>query len=186
MSSEQQQSAPEGIQKPSMPVNAGRRRIARAGIGAAGVLLTLESKVAMATGPACIAPSAAALSRGAISNYVEQGRCDALKPEDWVQREQWPHPKGEQFGQLFSGANAEYAQVTLSEMLSLDVHRHFIGRAFVTTFLNIRSGMLTVMDENTLFKMWDDLQANHVYMPNPSVTWVPAQVHAYLESTYFG
>lgn len=100
--------------------------------------------------------------------------------------EQWPYPKGEQFGQLFTGADAEHAQVTLGDLLSLDVHRQFIGRAFVTTFLNIRSGKLTVMEEATLFKMWEDLQTNHVYMPNPAVTWVPAEVQAYLESTYFG
>lgn len=141
----------------------------------------------MATGPTCVAPSAAALSHGGNSNYVEQGRCDALTPEQWKNAELWPYPKDKQFGQLFScrGTDEAYAQVTLSDLLSLEAHRQYIGCAFATTFLNIRSGKLTVMDETTLFKMWDDLQANHVYMPNPSVTWTPFDVHQYLESTYF-
>lgn len=186
--STEQQSASNGTMKPAIQVpNPGRRRIARAGIGAAGVLLTLESRVAMATGPTCVAPSAAALSHGGNSNYVEQGRCDAIGPERWVEMELWPYPKDTEFGRLFrsKGTDSDYAQVKLFDLLALDEYQQYIGRAFATTFLNIRSGKLTVMKESTLFKMWDDLQDNLVYSPMPTVTWTPLEVRAYLESTYF-
>lgn len=188
--STEQQAPRDGTTQPAMQLqNAGRRRVARMGIGAAGVLLTLESKVAMATGPQCVAPSAAALSHGGNSNYVEQGRCDAVGPEYWVRTaDSWPISKDITFGQLFicKGDNARYADVTLIDILGDEIYRDFVGRAAATTYLNIVTGKLTVMDESTLFRMWNDLQDRQVYSPMPKVIWTPFDVRKYLESTYRG
>ncbi len=167
--------------------NAGRRRIARAGIGAAGILLTLESRVAMATGPQCVAPSAAALSHGDNSNYVERGRCEAIGPERWVElTDQWPCSKDVKFGALFKcrGAEAEFADIEVLKILSEVAYVEFIGRALATTYLNILSGKLTVLDDTTLLKMWDDLQTYQAYSPTSNVTWTAYDVRLYLESTY--
>lgn len=49
---------------------AARRRLAKAGLGAAGVLMTLESRATLHHGPICVAPSAA-LSTGADSTYTK-------------------------------------------------------------------------------------------------------------------
>jgi len=186
--STEHQPADDGTTKPSMPVpNAGRRRIARAGIGAAGVLLTLESRVAMATGPKCVAPSAAALSHGGNSNYVEKGRCTAIGPKDWVRfADSWPCSKHIKFGALFKcrGTDVQYGEIELIKILSEDTYNEFVGRAVATTYLNILAGKLTVMNDRTLFKMWDDLQSRQVYSPVPNVYWTPYDVRIYLESTY--
>lgn len=167
--------------------NAGRRRIARAGIGAAGVLLTLESKVAMATGPKCVAPSAASLSHGGNSNYVQRGRCNAIGPEDWVRLAYfWPCSKDIEFGAIFKckGRDVQFARVKLIKILGEHKYRNFVGRAVATTYLNIVTGKLSVMNEETLFKMWYDLQTRQTYSPTPKVVWTPYDVRKYLESTY--
>jgi len=186
--STEQQPAHDGTTKPPMQVpNAGRRRIARAGIGAAGVLLTLESRVAMATGPKCVAPSAAALSHGGSSNYVKQNHCSALGPKDWVRMADfWPCSKNIKFGALFTckGTDVQFREIELVKILGDDTYSEFIGRAVATTYLNIVTGKLTVIDNRTLFKMWDDLQAHQTYSPKRGVTWTPYDVRMYLESTY--
>lgn len=187
MSIEQHISGDGAAKPPAQVHNAGRRRIARAGIGAAGVLLTLDSRVAMATGPKCVAPSAAALSHGGNSNYVERGRCDAVGPEHWVRAaDYWPCSKHIKFGALFGckGSDAPYAEIEMIKILSESAYADFVGRAVATTYLNIVTGKLTVMDEATLFKMWDSLQTHQAYSPVPKVIWTPTDVRKYLESTY--
>lgn len=187
MSTEQHNSGGELVKPPTQMHNAGRRRIARAGIGAAGVLLTLDSRVAMATGPKCVAPSAAALSHGGNSNYVERGRCNAIGPEHWVRAaDYWPCSKTIKFGTLFTckGTDAHYADIEVIKILGEDAYIDFVGRAIATTYLNIVTGKLTVMTEATLFKMWDSLQTHQAYSPMPTVIWTPTDVRMYLESTY--
>lgn len=169
--------------------NAGRRRIARAGIGAAGVLLTLESRVAMATGPKCVAPSAAALSHSGNSNYARQGQghCSAMGPKDWVQMaDSWPCSKNIKFGALFNcwGTDTHFNEVELVKILDEDIYNEFIGRSVATTYLNILTGKLTVMDKETLLTIWRELQEHQRYSPKRGVIWTPYDVRKYLESTY--
>lgn len=186
----EQQPAGDGMTKPPMQVpNAGRRRIARAGIGAAGVLLTLESRVAMATGPQCVAPSAAALSHVGNSNYARQGQghCSALSPKDWVQMaDSWPCSKNIKFGALFTcgGTDMHFNEIELVRILDEDIYSEFIGRSVATTYLNIVTGKLTVIDKATLLTIWQELQSGQSYSPRRNVVWTPYDVRKYLESTY--
>lgn len=191
MSTEQQ--AHDDLPPPPMPMsvaNAGRRRLGKVGIGAAGVLLTLESRVAMATNPQCVAPSAAALSHGGNSNYVEDGRCGGLPPEKWANlSKRWPCSADIKFGALFRCSDPKYANVKLIDILrGYDQrgtnYRKYVGRAFATTYFNILAGSVTVLDERKLFKMWNDLQTRQVYSPMPKVYWSASQVRGYLETTY--
>lgn len=188
--STEQQPAGDGTTKPIMQVpNAGRRRIARAGIGAAGVLLTLESRVAMATGPTCVAPSAAALSHVGNSNYAKQGQghCSALGPKDWVKMaDYWPCSKNIKFGALFpcKGTDMHFNEIELVKILDDDTYSEFIGRSVATTYLNILTGKLTVIEKGTLLKIWHDLQDHQSYSPKRNVVWTPYDVRKYLESTY--
>jgi len=190
MSTEQQ--AHDDIPSPPIPVaNAGRRRLGKVGIGAAGVLLTLESRVAMATSPQCVAPSAAALSHGGNSNYVEQGRCGGLSPEKWSTLSKlWPCSDQIKFGKLFPCTD-KHANVMLIDILrgydgKGNNYRHFVGRAVAATYFNIVLGKVTVLDEKTLFRMWRDLQEKKYYSPMPDVQWSASEVRGYLETTYFG
>lgn len=181
----------DDLPPPPIPVaNAGRRRLGKVGIGAAGVLLTLESRVAMATNPQCVAPSAASLSHGGNSNYVEKGRCRGLTPEQWAKlSKRWPCAADIKFGQLFRCYDAKYANVKLIDILrgydkKGNDYRKYIGRAMATTYFNIVAGNVTVLDEARLFKMWNDLQTRQVYSPMPKVYWSASQVRRYLETTY--
>lgn len=190
MSTEQQPH--DDLPSPPIPVaNAGRRRLGKVGIGAAGVLLTLESRVAMATNPQCVAPSAAALSHGGNSNYVEDGRCGGLTPEKWSSLSKiWPCSADIKFGQLFPCAD-KHAKVKLVDILrgydeKGNNYRNYVGRAVAATYFNILAGKVTVLDEKTLFKMWRDLQEKKYYSPMPKVQWTASEVRGYLETTYFG
>lgn len=180
------------IATPPLPLaNAGRRRLGKAGIGAAGVLLTLESRVALATNYRCVAPSAASLSHGGNSNYVEKGRCEGQPPSYWCEKSRrWPCSKEIQFGALFScGMDAKYAKAKLIDILKgydtlgNDYYK-FVGGAVATTYFNILAGYVTVLDEKTLFKMWNTMQSGQAYSPARNVYWTPRQVRKYLENTY--
>lgn len=190
MSTEQQPH--DEIATPPIPVaNAGRRRLGKVGIGAAGVLLTLESRVAMATNPQCVAPSAASLSH-VDSNYVEKGRCRGLTPEQWSKlSRRWPCASDIKFGALFPCSDPKYAKVALIDILTGydkrgNSYRKYVGRAVATTYFNILAGSVTVLDEKTLFKMWNDLQTRRYYSPTPKVYWSASEVRGYLETTYLG
>lgn len=190
--STEQQPHQQNVPPPVPVVNTGRRRLGKAGLGAAGVLLTLESRVAMATTPQCVAPSAAALSHGGNSNYVEDGRCKGKPPEYWAGMSQhWPCSRDIKFGDLFpcGVGSAKYAKIKLIDILRGydnrgNSYRRFVGRAVATTYLNIVAGKVSVLDERDLFKMWSDLQSRHSYSPVPKVYWSASEVHAYLETTY--
>jgi len=190
MPTEQQRD--ESIESPPIRVvNTGRRRLGKAGLGAAGVLLTLESRVAMATTPHCVAPSAAALSHGGNSNYVKSP-CKGNPPEYWAGKtRRWPCAEDIKFGALFTcgPGSSKYAKVKLVDILrGYDSHRNdyrsFVGRAVAATYFNILAGDVTVLDEKTLFKMWRDLQSGNSYSPVPKVYWSASDVRNYLETTY--
>lgn len=177
---------------PLPPVaNAGRRRLGKAGIGAAGVLLTLESRVALATNYRCVAPSAASLSHGGNSNYVEKGRCEGQPPSYWCEKSRrWPCSKEIEFGALFRcGIDAKYAKAKLIDILKGydtpdDEFYKFVGGAVATTYFNILAGYVTVLDEKTLYQMWTAMQSGQAYSPARNVSWTPSQVRKYLENTY--
>lgn len=176
---------------PPPVVNAGRRRLGKAGVGAAGVLMTLESKVAMATNYRCVAPSAASLSHGGNSNYVEKGHCNGQPPSYWCKMSRrWPCSEDIRFGALFRGSrDAKYANAKLIDILKgyddpgSDYYK-FVGGAIATTYFNILAGYVTVLDKETLFDMWGSLQAGRPYSPTRDVYWYPWQVRKYLENTY--
>lgn len=146
----------------------------------------------MATNPQCVAPSAAALSHGGNSNYVENGRCSGKPPEYWAgMSHYWPCSHDIKFGAIFpcgTGA-ARYAKIKLIDILrgydsKGNNYRLFVGRAVATTYFNILAGKVTVLDEKDLFKMWGDLQSRQSYSPMPKVHWSAREVRSYLETTY--
>lgn len=166
-----------------------RRRLAKAGIGAAGILWTLESRATMTTGPRCVAPSAAAMS-GGNSNYADKNsHCGAQGPDYWCKISYyWPCSRNITFGELFHcrGGNDGFGKLKLVDILGKDEYRNHVGRELANAFLNVLTGKLYVISTQTLTKMWNDLQSKGYYSPKRRVQWTAHDVRDYLEATWRG
>jgi hypothetical protein len=172
-----------------------RRRLAKAGIGAAGVLWTLESRAAM--GPMmCKAPSGA-LSGGLSSHYGPPPVCDGRSPGYWKNHTgEWPIPLTTMFADVFyvagskQSCNAEtkdksYLCSTMLNLLSpqtFDLYN--LAMHTVATYLNIKSGKINFLPIDTLLTMWTDVQIKGYYAPTAGVQWNAEQVKNYLEATH--
>lgn len=169
------------------PHGARRRRLAKAGLGAAGVLMTLESRATLHHGPVCVAPSAA-LSTGADSTYTKSRvTCSARGPEYWAKMSYfWPCSRNIKFGEVFhcKGGNTQYANVKLVDILGSNKFDGFVGRHLAATYLNILTGKVSFLNMETLNTMWSDLQSTGFYKPAPKVYWPATYVRKYLEATY--
>ena len=183
----QQPPAPEHDTPAMTSHGAKRRRLAKAGLGAAGVLMTLESKATLQHGPVCVAPSAA-LSTGMDSTYAKNRvTCSARGPDYWARMSYyWPCSRNIKFGEVFQcrGANSGYADVKLVEILGRDKYDNFVGRHLAATYLNVLSGKISFLNMETLNTMWSELQSTGFYKPAPKVYWPATLVRKYLEATY--
>lgn len=169
---------------------AARRRLGKAGLGAAGVLWTLESRAAMKAGAICEAPSAA-LSGGLDSTYGPKTTCIGRSPGYWSRAHHaWPCSRTITFAEVFPcyGANKDtYGKATMMEVLvDKSFDRYNLGRHLVANYLNVLSGKSSFLSVATLVEMWTELQATGQYSPAPKVYWTAEQTKRYLESTYGG
>jgi hypothetical protein len=172
-----------------------RRRLAKAGIGAAGVLWTLESRAAM--GPMiCKAPSGA-LSGGLSSQYGPAPTCEGRSPGYWKNNTSaWPIPLTTMFSDVFyvvgnrgvcdsKTKDTNYLCSTMLNLLSpQDFDRYNLAMHAVATYLNIKSGKISFLPIDTLLSMWTDVQINGYYIPTAGVQWTAEQVKNYLEATH--
>ena len=173
---------------------AARRRLARAGIGAAGILYTLESRAALSP-MMCKSPSGA-LSGGLSSNYGPAPVCAGLSPGYWKNHPNWPVPRDTMFAAVFGGVgspasctleaqNKSYQCSTMLNLLSDQTFdRYNLGMHCVATYLNILSGRISFLSVETLANMWLEVQTKGSYSPTAGVTWTPEQVKNYLQATH--
>jgi hypothetical protein len=172
---------------PMTPRGAARRRLAKAGLGAAGVLWTAQSHAGMAP-LVCTSPSAA-LSTGLQSNYGNKPKnCAGKSPGYWKNHGGWPVPSDTQFNAVFNCSfknDSTYGSSTLLEIVSgRDFDKYNLGMHLVVTYLNVRSGRIGFLSERTLLQMWSELQSAGVYQPAKGVFWSAEQTKRYLESTH--
>lgn len=166
---------------------AARRRIAKAGIGAAGVLWTLESKATYGHGFKCATPSAA-VSAG-ISGDVRKSTCQGLPPYTWCKIGHfWPCSDKIKFSAIFKCqykyANT-YGRVTMLDLLEgKQFDGSGIGRELVAAYLNVLSGKIPFLTVEKLKEMWWDLQ-NGGFSPQPGITWNALGLSNYLSSTHY-
>jgi hypothetical protein len=172
-----------------------RRRLAKAGIGAAGILWTLESRAAM--GPmVCKSPSGA-LSGGLSSHYGPEPVCQGRSPGYWKNHtEAWPIPIATMFADVFYVAGSKqsctpetkdksYLCSTLLNILEpQSFDQYNLGMHAVATYLNIKSGKINFLSVETLLNMWYEVQTKGFYSPTAGVQWNPEQVKNYLEATH--
>jgi hypothetical protein len=173
---------------------AARRKLAKAGVGAAGLLVTLESRATM-TPLICKSPSGA-LSGGLSSNYSRATTCAGLSPGYWKNHNSWPVSRSILFTSVFEVAgdkstctaktlNKSYLCSTMLNLLSKQTFdRYNLGMHLVATYLNVMSGKISFLSVETLQKMWSDVQRTGRYSPAQGVYWNAEQVKNYLANTH--
>ena len=195
MANDQQQSGNEP-QQPSIPPvmpqhGVTRRRLAKAGLGAAGVLMTLESHATLQkTGFVCESASAFH-SAGLNSNVATEQRCNPLSPSNWchVQRS-WPCNKAKRFADVFSCREQRFAKTyfasTMEQVMTstFDSQYAYIGKHLCTAYLNVISGRISFLDVPTLQRMWNELKTTGFYKVNANVSWNIQQVRKYLVAVH--
>lgn len=172
-----------------------RRRLAKAGIGAVGVLSTLESRATMSP-MMCKSPSGA-LSGGLSSHYGPAPVCNGLSPGYWKNHpESWPISINTWFADVFYVAgnrryctikarNTSYLCSTMMNMLSSQsFDKYNLAMHAVATYLNIRSGKINFLSVETLLNMWYEVQTKTYYSPTAGVKWNAEQVKNYLQATH--
>jgi hypothetical protein len=173
---------------------AARRRLTKAGVGAAGILVTLESRAGMSP-MMCKSPSGA-LSGGLSSNYGPPPVCSGLSPGYWKNHSNWPVSRDTMFATVFGGVgspsvctaamkNKSYQCSTMLNLLSKQTFdRYNLGMHAVATYLNICSGRINFLSIETLTAMWREVQTTGRYSPTAGVYWTPEQVKNYLQATH--
>lgn len=181
------------------PANHARRRFARAGLGASGVILTLASQPGMAATRVCKSPSGS-LSGGLQSRPTDQTLvCGGLSPGYWKNHEQhkWPGsvcPVDRQnklattFKSVYPGgaANSVYDTLTLLQMLEDNAaagDTYNVGMHLAAAFLNVKSGNISYLTVTSLQNMWYALITYGYYTPHAGIQWGAEQIKLYLEST---
>lgn len=168
---------------------AGRRRLAKAGLGAAGVLWTLESRATLKhTGFVCESASATT-SAGLNSNAATDERCNPLSPTIWCfVQYAWPCSKGKLFREVFSCSERRfkdtYYKDTLLQVMTAKYDGYDIGRHLATAYLNVIAKRIDFIDVPTLQRMWNELKSSGHYKVTANEYWNVQQVRNYLVSVH--
>lgn len=192
--------APAGL--PALDTRgAARRRFARLGAGATGVILTLHSQPGMtAEILRCETPSGF-MSRTPNSrspqNACEYNRSHGYwknHPEEWKSRAGVDHLA--LFGTVFPavGNYADLADATLMQVLDptreiKTIDAQNVAMQTVAAYLNARAaqyaGQPTVLPEHLVMTIWTDFVTKGYYSPDLGATfWTGGQIAFYLESTF--
>jgi hypothetical protein len=174
-----------------------RRRFAKAGLGASGVIMTLVSQPGMATEQLMCTTASAAGSFTPTSHQHARVACDGRSPGYWKNHaNQWMGAytsTNAKFGAVFksSGFGAQLAPLTLLEVLdpplitqaSGFVDKDNVGKHIVAALLNARSGRVPQLPEAKVFEIWYEYTRTGHYSPRPNTYWNGAQIVDYLKST---
>jgi hypothetical protein len=172
---------------PMSPHGASRRRLAKAGLGAAGVLWTTRSN---ALDFKCVSASAA-LTAGLNSNTPDNAvACEGRSPGYWKNHGGWPVSTTARFCDIFGYAGSldkRFSSVTLLDLLKgCDFDKSKLGMHITASYLNVKSGKIGYLSERTLKEMWYQLVHFKRYEPARGVFWDLETTKRYLESTYKG
>lgn len=182
-------SACTGSVPPMSPRGVTRRRLAKAGVGAAGVLWTINSRAQLSP-MKCISPSAG-VSGSLSSNYDKNQNCiGGNSPGYWKNHEGWPCSRDKMFSSVFTctGSNdGNYGSASMLQLLqgcAFDRQNNSIGKHLAATYLNVLQGLVPFLSLRTLLEMWQQLDSLGYYRLSPTVVWTVEQTKNYLEGTY--
>lgn len=182
------------------PAGLARRRFARVGAGATGVLLTLSSPSGMAQ-VACVTGSVGTSHTTAYTHAPDiTSTCGGMSPGFYLNNpDQWPSDIPATTSLKFQDiyvVNSSYATLgglTLMEvfqvgngnpignakksstptLVSEDPDPENVGRHFLAAYLNLKSDRADVLDETTLKRMWREYVetgGGHIGYYQPSAT----------------
>jgi len=169
---------------------AARRRLGKAGIGAAGVLWTLDSK---ATGFACRTPSGFYSSKMHKSATAPKTMCEGWPPKVWciIGSYYWPKSCGSdvKFGSIFpcitSGTRDCYANKTILEVLNgLGSDKDGLGAELAAAYLNVLTDKVSMIDNQDLSNMWKSIQGgSYKVSSNVYLSW--KELADFLKQTHY-
>ena len=172
------------------PRGAARRRFTKAGLGAAGVLWTVESRATMSP-MVCFSPSAGYSGKlGKLnSNYNSQKVvCSGKSPGYWKNHDGWPCDRDKDFDSVFACTGQNMMTFGSKSMLEVvkgcDFDKYNLGVHLVATYLNVLSGRISFLSVKTLVDMWAQVQRSGYYKPAANVYWSAEQTKQYLEATH--
>lgn len=171
------------------PAGAARRRLA--GLGASGVLMTLASNSAMATAEmVCKSPSGT-LSGSLASRSPEPVACIGRSPGFWRNHEsEWVGIRpGDRFcDHLYPGNDPAFGQVTcMGILIPKKYDKNKVARHIMATLLNVTSGKIGYLTEESVRAMWREYVTTGFYVPTAGATpWNGADLVLYLQSTQKG
>ena len=197
---------PEDSRKPpETPKSDARRRLLRAGLASAPVVMTIASRPVLGA-TACQAASAGASANSAAARTVQM--CSGLTPDQWkMQAASWPSPycgtSASQFGAVSTLSYAQpsatlyhcpttgfagrtFGQSTMLEVLDMGENSaslRGLGRWMVAALLNACSGRTPVLDESGVRAMWNDMLNQGYHEPTAGVRWGVPEIIAYLNTT---
>jgi len=173
---------------------ASRRRFARAGAGATGVLLTLASHPGMACsvyqGPSGWHSANIAKTKGLTVSHTVKAPSSGLPPEAWCSRGSWPCQTSVRFGSVFncnsSNLNMKYATLMqhCSGKFASSGDKGKIAKLLSAAYLNVLSGRSPFLTQQILNNIWTEYQSRQTYTPMAGVTpWNAVTIAAYLSGT---
>jgi hypothetical protein len=169
-----------------------RRRFARAGAGATGVLLTLHSQPGMACTYCGVSMSAAVSAIGQkrtigmLSHHGPAPVCSGKLPREWLSMS-WP--KGctptDLFRNHFScSSRSPYYKLTCKAVLqgsNNDPSR--MGMYIMAAYLNVLSKRVNFLSVPSLQGLWNEWSTKGYYAPMAGQRWLANDIVTYLYGT---
>lgn len=187
---------------PLEPKGVARRRFARVGAGATGVILTLHSQPGMATfsKSLCKSPSGY-MSMKPGTSAKPQVSCSSNRSHGYwkTHANEWKSTAcidpAARFGKVFEcGRYAALSDVTLMGVIDpskavKSIDKNNVAMQCVAALLNARAaqfnGQPTVLPEANVLEIWKQYATNGAYTPGPGLLpWNGPVIASYLESTF--
>jgi len=171
---------------------ASRRRFTRAGVGAAGALLTLHSQPGMACTYCGISASAAVSAIGqkktigTLSHHGPAPVCNGLPPLAWI-KTAWPAgcAPTDSFAKHFScKSGSAYAEATCNQIMhgaSCDTSK--MAQYMLAAYLNVLSGRVNFLSVESLRSVWSEWVEKGYYAPMAGQKWYANDIVGYLYGT---
>lgn len=164
--------------------NAGRRRFARSGVAASGIIATLTSGPVLGT--VCKSPSG--FLSGNLSNHQQATTCMGRSPGYWKNHNQWPIQNRNtcKFRSVFTvPESSPYYPITMLNMLTEQgCDKHNLGMHLVAAYLNYKAGWSPFLTDSRLQSMWNELRMNGYFEPTAGVKWTAEEVVQYIQKTF--
>ncbi len=170
---------------------ASRRRFARAGAGATGVLLTLTSQPGMAC-DICMAPSGFHSYSKTMTkaSHAVAPVCNGKGPAYWRSNHSWPNGchSTTKFGEIFdckrTTSGQLYATRTCMDSLKPQwFDSHAVGMYLMAMYLNVLSKKTSFMTIADVRNMWREYHWSGYYVPTAGVKWDASDIVFYLSGT---